>query len=114
MALKNAKITNFEDRFLFYYKEIDQNISGTIYSRYYLLNKPNLLWEWSSPLKQNHNYYYPVQRGLAVLGLEWLDFVFTSKDLHVERIYFDKELWEKTMLPQLTELKQNHKQTGAV
>ena len=50
MASKYAKIANFDDRFLLYYKELDRNTSGTIYSRYYLLNKPNLLWEWSSPL----------------------------------------------------------------
>ena len=55
-------------------------------------------------LKQNHSYYYQVQGCLATLALKWSDFVvFTKKDLHIERIYFDKELWEKTMLPQLSE-----------
>jgi hypothetical protein len=47
-------------------------------------------------LKRNHSYY--------TLELKWSDFVvFTKKDFHIERIYFDKELWEKTMLPQLSE-----------
>ena len=55
-------------------------------------------------LKQNYSYYYQVQECLATLTLKWSDFVvFTKKDLHIERIYFDKELWEKTMLPQLSE-----------
>ena len=55
-------------------------------------------------LKRNHSYYYQVQGCLATLELKWSDFVvFTKKDLHIERIYFDKELWEKTMLPQLSE-----------
>ncbi len=40
---------------------------------------------------------------MATLKLQWCDFVvFTSKDLHVERIYFDKTLWENVMVPELT------------
>jgi hypothetical protein len=54
-------------------------------------------------LKQKHVYFYQVQGAMATLKLQWFDFVvFTSKDLHVERIYFDKTLWENVMLPELT------------
>ena len=53
-------------------------------------------------LKTNHKYYFQVQGCLGILQLKWSDFVYTKKDLHVERIFFDNELWEKTMLPELT------------
>ena len=54
-------------------------------------------------LKTNHKYYFQVQGSLGILQLKWSDFVvYTKKDLHVERIFFDNELWEKTMLPELT------------
>ena len=54
-------------------------------------------------LKKNHNYYYQVQGAMATLNLQWRDFVvFTNKDLHVQRIYFDNVLWENVMVPELT------------
>ena len=54
-------------------------------------------------LKTNHKYYFQVQGSLGIPQLKWSDFVvYTKKDLHVERIFFDNELWEKTMLPELT------------
>ena len=54
-------------------------------------------------LKTNHKYYFQVQGSLGILQLKWSDFVvYPKKDLHVERIFFDDELWEKTMLPELT------------
>ena len=54
-------------------------------------------------LKKNHNYYYQVQGAMATLNLQWCDFVvFTNKDLHVQRIYFDNVLWENVMVPELT------------
>jgi hypothetical protein len=41
---------------------------------------------------------------LATLELQQADFVvYTKKDFHIERIYVDKELWQKTILPELTE-----------
>lgn len=41
-----------------------------------------------------HAYYYQVQGQLAITRRSWCDFVvYTTKDLHVERIYFDREFW---------------------
>lgn len=55
-------------------------------------------------LKKNHAYYYQVQGTMATLKLQWSDFiVYTRKDLHVERINFDSDLWEQVMLPELTD-----------
>ena len=54
-------------------------------------------------LKQQHVYYYQLQGTMATLKVQWSDFiVYTSKDLHVERVYFDSDFWEKVMLPELT------------
>ena len=54
-------------------------------------------------LKQNHNYYYQIQGCMATLHVNWCDFIiFTNKDLHVERIKFESELWDKQMLPELS------------
>ena len=55
-------------------------------------------------LKQKHVHYFQVQETMATLNFQWCDFVvLTSKDLHVERIYFDKTLWETVMMPELTD-----------
>ena len=52
-------------------------------------------------LKQNHNYMYQVQGGMALYEVDWADFViWTRKGLHVERINFDKHMWLE-MLPKL-------------
>ena len=50
MASKYEKIANFAERLLLYYNDLGRETSGTIYLRYYLPFKPNLLLEWSSPL----------------------------------------------------------------
>ncbi len=43
-------------------------------------------------LRKNHNYYYQVQGQLAILKVDWCDFVvWTLKDFKVERIHFDTE-----------------------
>lgn len=53
-------------------------------------------------LKVRHNYYYQVQGQLAILNLEWCDFiVWTNKDLHVERMKADREFWQQQCLPKL-------------
>ncbi len=58
-------------------------------------NKPSL--------KKTHVYYFQCQGVMAICQLSYLDFVvFTQKDLHVERIYFDEQDWKSNMLPQLT------------
>ena len=55
-------------------------------------------------LKKNHPYYYQCQGVLAITELQEIDFiVYTVTDTHFENITFDKILWEKKMLPVLTE-----------
>ncbi len=55
-------------------------------------------------LKQSHNYYYQCQGGLNILGLDWIDFVvYTSQDIHVEKIMKDELLWKTKMLPSLAD-----------
>ena len=45
-------------------------------------------------LKNNRAYYYQVQGQLAATGRLWCDFVvYTTKDLSVERIFFDTDFW---------------------
>lgn len=55
-------------------------------------------------LKKKHNYYYQIQGQLNVTERNWCDLiVYTScKEIFVERIFVDKELWLNIMLPQLT------------
>ena len=53
-------------------------------------------------LKKKHVYYYQLQGLMATLQLQWSDFVvFTNQDMHVERVCFDHDFWERTMLPEL-------------
>ena len=48
-------------------------------------------------LKTNHNYYYQVQKQMAVCGLTWCDFfVLTENDFHSETIQFDQHFWLTT------------------
>jgi hypothetical protein len=56
-------------------------------------------------LKQDHNYYYQIQGQLALTQLPWVDFVAYSGVglIYKERVYFNKTLWETTMLPKLNE-----------
>jgi hypothetical protein len=53
-------------------------------------------------LKRNHQYYYQLQGLMATCKVKWGDFVYTKQYIFSERIYFDHELWYKTMLPKLT------------
>ena len=54
-------------------------------------------------LKHNHNYYIQVQGLMAACKVKWADFiVYTKQETFTERIYFNAELWYKTMLPELT------------
>ena len=53
-------------------------------------------------LKQHNNYFYQIQGCMATLNVSWCDFVvFTNVDLHVERIYFDNDFWQK-VVPELS------------
>ena len=56
-------------------------------------------------LKHNHNCYFQVQGLMAACKVKWADFiVYTKQETFSERIYFNTELWYKTMLPELTSL----------
>lgn len=49
-------------------------------------------------LKKNHQYYYQVQGAMGIVGVEWCDFIiWTTKDMTVERTYFDKTFWRKCL-----------------
>ena len=53
-------------------------------------------------LKKTHNYYYQVQGQMAVLNMPWCDFVvWTRKEMHVERIFFDETFWKTHCYPKL-------------
>ena len=53
-------------------------------------------------LRRNHLYFAQVQGQMAVGGRPWCDFVvFTNKGLSVERVAFDDDYWQKTLLPAL-------------
>ena len=53
-------------------------------------------------LKLNHLYYYQIQGTMGITGAAECDFVvWTPHSMNIETIPFDKNLWEKTMLPQL-------------
>ena len=54
-------------------------------------------------LKVGHFYYYQCQGIMNILELPWVDFVvFTTRDIHIERIFRDQTLWIRKMLPELT------------
>ena len=55
-------------------------------------------------LRENHSYFAQVQGQMAIGGRKWCDFVlFTTKGISVERIAFNEDYWEKTLLPKLTD-----------
>ena len=60
--------------------------------------------EGSRPtLKKHHSYYYQLQGLMSTCNVEWADFiVYTKQEIFCERVYFDRELWLKSMLPKLT------------
>lgn len=52
-------------------------------------------------LKQQHDYFHQVQCQLYCVNKEWCDFVVrTEKDMSIERIYRDRQWWDK-QLPKL-------------
>ena len=64
-------------------------------------------------LKINHKsgYYSQVQGQLALSGLTWCDFVVFltgSRNIHVQRIYFDAAYWMQTILPKLVSFYFDH------
>jgi len=53
-------------------------------------------------LKRNHDYYYQIQCAMFCTKHQWCDFVVMTKDLHLERIYFDLNFCKK-FVPKLCE-----------
>ena len=59
---------------------------------------PDVREDSTCRLKHRHDYYYQVQSQLYCADKEWCNFIVrTSKDMHVERIYRDKEWWDLQM-----------------
>lgn len=60
-------------------------------------------------LKMDHNYYYQVIGQLAILELDWCDFViWTKKGMTVQRILFNQPFWESKMMYKLKISTQMH------
>ena len=53
-------------------------------------------------LRKSSKYYCQVQGEMAIMKVRWCDFVvWTTVDIHVERIPFDQSFWEERLLPKL-------------
>ncbi len=53
-------------------------------------------------LNKTHEYYYQVMGQMGLSGREWCDFfVYAASDYHLERIYFDKKIFEEKILQKL-------------
>ena len=52
-------------------------------------------------LKQNHDYFYQIQCTMYCTQHAWCDLVVRTKDMHIERIYFQAEFWLKGVIPKL-------------
>lgn len=53
-------------------------------------------------LLEHHPYFAQVQGQMAVGGRPWSDFVlFTTRGISIQRIPFNKNYWEKSLLPKL-------------
>ena len=61
-------------------------------------------------LNTDHSYYYQLQGQLGLSLLSWIDFVAHSGigDKFTQRVFPDKDLWSKTMVPKLTSFYFNH------
>ena len=69
-------------------------------------NDPNFYLRYEKDkikLKNSHPYYYQCQGVMAILELSSSDFiVYTTKDLHIENITFQKKNCDEKILPELT------------
>ena len=53
-------------------------------------------------LKKSSRHYCQVQGEMAIMKVRWCDFVvWTTADMHIERIYFNQNFWEDSLLPKL-------------
>ena len=60
-------------------------------------------------LKEGHAYYDQVMGEMAIIGVDWCDFVvFTPVGLFVERIVFDHDYWNTKLFPCLYEFFVRH------
>ncbi len=60
-------------------------------------------------LKKNSDYYYQIQGQLAITKRDLCYFVvYTFNDMFIEKIVFDKEFFESSMLPQLKDFYTTH------
>lgn len=60
------------------------------------------LYDGKLHLKRQHNYFYQVMGQMAVLEVQWADFViWTKKGISTERIEFDQNYWHNNMLYKL-------------
>ena len=56
-------------------------------------------------IKLDHLYYYQIQGTMGITNTVECDFVvWTPHSMNIETISFEKNLWEKTMMPQLHEV----------
>ena len=44
-------------------------------------------------LKKNHNYFYQIQCTMYCTGRKWCDLVVRTKDMNIERVYYDNNFW---------------------
>ena len=59
-------------------------------------------------LKENHNYFAQIQGQMAIGDRPWCDFViYTKKGISIQRITFNQDYWERTLLPRLTSFYDN-------
>ena len=59
-------------------------------------------------LKRDHLYFAQIQGQMAVGERPWCDFViYTTQGLTVERVLFDSDYWENTLLPKLVSFYDN-------
>ena len=44
-------------------------------------------------LKKNHDYFYQIQCTMYCTRRKWCDLVVRTKDMYIERVYYDKNFW---------------------
>lgn len=55
-------------------------------------------------LNEKHNYMFHIKGQMAILNMQWVDFVvWTKKDISYQRIPFNSVLWKDNILPKLYE-----------
>ena len=56
-------------------------------------------------MKRKDNYYYQCQGLMYVTNSDWIDFGIRTEqphELHIERIFFNRSMWNTDILPKLT------------